>query len=124
MPPLDQGVAGLICDLDERGMLDSTLVIVLGEFGRTPKINDRGGRDHWPHAMSVLLAGAGVPRGQVVGATDRDGAYASENLYSPEDFAATLYTKLGIDPNLLLHKKDGRPVRLVNGGRPMRELFA
>lgn len=124
MPPLDQGVAGLISDLDDRGMLDSTLVIVLGEFGRTPKINDRGGRDHWPHAMSVLLAGAGVPRGQVVGATDRDGAYASENLYSPEDFAATLYTKLGIDPNLLLHKQDGRPVRLVNGGRPMRELFA
>ena len=124
MPPLDQGIAGLISDLDERGMLDTTLVIVLGEFGRTPKINARGGRDHWPHAMSVLLAGAGVPRGQVVGATDRDGAYASENLYSPEDFAATLYTKLGIDPNLLLHKKDGRPVRLVNGGRPMRELFA
>jgi hypothetical protein len=124
MPPLDQGLAGLIADLDQRGTLDSTLVIALGEFGRTPKINDRGGRDHWPHAMSVLLAGAGVPRGQIVGATDRDGAYASENLYSPEDFAASLYTKLGIDPNLVLHKKDGRPVALVKGGRPIGELFA
>lgn len=124
MPPLDQGVAGLISDLDERGTLDTTLVIVLGEFGRTPKINERAGRDHWPHAMSVLLAGAGVPRGQIVGATDRDGAYASENIYSPEDFAATLYSKLGIDPRLVLHKKDGRPVQLVNGGSPMRELFA
>ncbi len=124
MPPLDQGLAGLIADLDARGTLDSTLVIALGEFGRTPKINDRGGRDHWPHAMSVLLAGAGVPRGQIVGATDRDGAYASENLYSPEDFAASLYTKLGIDPQLVLHKKDGRPVLLVKGGSPITELFA
>ncbi len=122
LPPLDQGVAGLISDLDERALLDRTLVIVLGEFGRTPKINDRGGRDHWPPAMSVLLAGAGVPRGQIVGATDRDGAYASENIYSPEDSAAKLYTKLGIDPQMTLHKKDGRPVRLVNGGRPMKEL--
>ena len=124
MPPLDRGLAALISDLDERGMLDTTLVIALGEFGRTPKINDRGGRDHWPHAMSVLLAGAGVPRGQVVGATDRDGAYASENLYSPEDFACSLYRKLGIDPTTILHKKDGRPVPLVNGGNPIPELFA
>ena len=123
MPPLDQSLAALITDLDERGMLDSTLVIALGEFGRTPKINDRGGRDHWPHAMSVLLAGAGVPRGQIVGATDHDGAYASENIYSPEDFAASLYTKLGVDPKLVLHKRDGRPVRLVNDGQPIPELF-
>jgi uncharacterized protein (DUF1501 family) len=124
MPPLDRGLAALIADLDERGMLDSTLVIALGEFGRTPKINERGGRDHWPHAMSVLLAGAGVPRGRIVGATDSEGAYASENVYSPEDFAATLYTKLGIDPKLVLHKSDGRPIMLVNGGHPIPELFA
>jgi hypothetical protein len=124
MPPLDQGLAALIEDLDERGTLERTLVIALGEFGRTPKINERGGRDHWPHAMSVLLAGAGVPRGQIVGATDREGAYASESIYSPEDFAASLYTKLGVDPKLVLHKSDGRPVRLVNGGQPIPELFA
>ena len=123
MPPLDEGLAALISDLDERGMLDRTLVIALGEFGRTPKINDRGGRDHWPHAMSVLLAGAGVPRGRIVGATDRDGAYASENRYSPEDFAATLYTKLGVDPHQILHKNDGRPVQLVKGGKAITELF-
>lgn len=124
MPPLDQGLAALINDLDERGMLDSTLVIALGEFGRTPKINDRGGRDHWPHAMSVLLAGAGVPRGRIVGATDEQGAYACESICSPEDFAASLYTKLGVDPKQVLHKSDGRPVQLVNGGQPIPELFA
>jgi hypothetical protein len=124
MPPVDQGVAALIEDLEERGTLDSTLVVLLGEFGRTPKINDRGGRDHWPHAMSVLFAGAGVPKGQIVGATDRDGAYASENVYSPEDFACTIYSKLGIDPKTVLHKSDGRPVALVNGGAPIKELFA
>ena len=123
MPPLDRGVAGLLDDLDERGQLDSTLVIVLGEFGRTPKINTRGGRDHWPHAMSVLMAGAGVPGGQIVGATDRNGAYASENIYSPEDFAASLYTRMGIDHRQILHDKANRPVPLVNGGKLITELF-
>ena len=122
--PLDQGVAALISDLDERGMLDNTMVIVLGEFGRTPKVNDRGGRDHWPHAMSVLMAGAGIPGGQVVGATDKKGYYASENIYSPEDFASSLYTKMGIDPTVALHKNTGRPVQLVNGGHLIKELFA
>lgn len=120
---LDQGLNGLITDLEERGMLDSTLVLCLGEFGRTPKINKDGGRDHWPGAMSVLMAGAGIPGGQIVGATDPKGYYASENIYSPEDFAVTLYTKLGIDPHQLLHTSTGRPVHLVNGGKPIKELF-
>lgn len=124
MPKLDQGVAALINDLDERGLLESTLVIVLGEFGRTPKVNDKAGRDHWPHAMSVLMAGAGIPRGQVVGATDPKGYYASENVYSPEDFAASLYTKLGIDPAQILYTNTGRPIQLVNGGKRIKELFA
>jgi len=124
MPKLDRGVAALIRDLDDRGMLDSTLVIVLGEFGRTPKVNERAGRDHWPGAMSVLMAGAGIPRGQIVGATDRNGYYASENIYSPEDFAVSLYTKMGIDPAQTLHTNTGRPVPLVNGGRRIKELFA
>ncbi len=124
MPPVDQGVATLISDLDSRGLLDQTLVILLGEFGRTPKINDRGGRDHWPHAMSVLMAGAGIPGGQIVGATDRNGAYANENVYSPEDFAVSLYQKMGIDPHQILHNTVGRPVPLVNGGVPIKELFA
>jgi hypothetical protein len=121
---LDQGLNGLITDLDLRGMLDNTLVICLGEFGRTPKVNKDAGRDHWPGAMSVLMAGAGIPGGQIVGATDPKGYYAAENIYSPEDFAVSVYTKLGIDPHQLLHTNTGRPVQLVNGGRPIKELFA
>ena len=74
--------------------------------------------------MSVLMAGAGVPGGQVIGATDAKGYYAAENVHSPEDFAASLYTKMGIDPARLLHTNTGRPIQLVNGGRPIKELFA
>jgi len=121
---MDQGVAALISDLDQRGLLERTLVILLGEFGRTPKVNKDAGRDHWPHAMSVLMAGAGVPRGHVVGATDAKGYYAAENVYRPEDFAASLYTKLGINPATVLHTNAGRPVQLVNNGRLIKELFA
>lgn len=121
---LDQGIAALINDLDQRGLLDSTLVLVLGEFGRTPKVNKDAGRDHWPHAMSILMAGAGTPRGHVFGATDVKGYYASENVRTPEDFACTLYTKMGIDPKQILHTNTGRPVQLVNGGKPIKELFA
>ena len=121
---LDRGVAGLIRDLDSRGLLDTTMVLVLGEFGRTPKVNKDAGRDHWPHAMSVLVAGGRTPRGAVIGATDAKGYQAAENVYRPEDFAASLYTKLGIDPNQVLHTNTGRPVSLVNNGRLIRELFA
>jgi len=124
MPKFDQGLAALINDLDDRGLLERTLVIALGEFGRTPKVNERGGRDHWPHAMSVLMAGAGIPRGQVVGATDPTGSYASDNIHSPEDFATSLYLKMGIDPHQILHTNTGRPIQLVNGGKPIKELFA
>jgi Protein of unknown function (DUF1501) len=120
----DKGVAALIADLDRRGSLENTLVLALGEFGRTPKVNKDVGRDHWPFAMSVLCAGAGVPRGTVIGATDPKGYYAADNVYAPEDFAVTLYTKLGVDPHQVLHTNTGRPVQLVNGGRPIKELFA
>ncbi len=123
-PKLDQGLSALITDLDERGMLDSTLVLCLGEFGRTPKVNKDAGRDHWPNAMSVLAAGAGIPGGQIIGATDPKGYYAAENIYSPEDFACSLYTKLGIDPHQVLTTSTGRPMHLVNGGKPIKELFA
>ena len=123
MPKFDQGLAALINDLDARGILENTLVIALGEFGRTPKVNEKGGRDHWPHAMSVFMAGAGVPRGGVIGATDAKGYYAADDVHSPEDFACTLYTKMGIDPHQVLHSNTGRPVQLVNGGQPIRQLF-
>jgi hypothetical protein len=120
---MDQGVAALIDDLDARGLLETTLVVLLGEFGRTPKVNKDAGRDHWPHAMSVLMAGAGIPRGAVVGATDAKGYHASENVYRPEDFAASLYTKMGIDHTQMLHTNTGRPLQLVNNGRLIKELF-
>ncbi|MEZ5387621.1 MAG: DUF1501 domain-containing protein [Prosthecobacter sp.] len=124
MSKFDQGLAALITDLDRRGMMDNTLVVALGEFGRTPKINKDSGRDHWPGAMNILFAGAGVPRGGIIGATDPKGYYASENIHSPEDFAVTLYTKLGIDPHQHLQTNTGRPVQLVNGGQRIHELFA
>ncbi|MEQ1839002.1 MAG: DUF1501 domain-containing protein [Verrucomicrobiales bacterium] len=121
---LDTGVSALIQDLADRGTLDNTMVILLGEFGRTPKINKDAGRDHWSFAMSVLMAGAGIPGGQIVGATDVKGYYASENIYAPEDFATSLYTKMGIDPTAILHDTNNRPVQLVNNGRLIKELFA
>ena len=123
MQQLDQGVSALITDLHDRGLLANTLVLVLGEFGRTPKVNKDAGRDHWPHAMSILMAGAGIPGGQIVGATDAKGYYASENIYRPEDFAASLYTKMGIDPHQHLQANTGRPVPLVNDGKLIKELF-
>ena len=119
----DVGLSALISDLDQRGMLDNTLVISLGEFGRTPKVNSRGGRDHWPGAMSVLFAGGGVPKGQVVGATDAKGYYGAENVYSPEDFASSLYLKMGIDPEHVLYTETDQPVQLVDGGQRIKELF-
>jgi hypothetical protein len=121
--PFDMAVAALIDDLDQRGLLETTLVIALGEFGRTPKINNRGGRDHWSNAMSVLFAGCGTPGGQVVGATDPRGYAAMERILSPENFAATVYTKLGIDPGKILYTPQGRPVHLVSDATPIRELM-
>jgi hypothetical protein len=123
LPKLDQGLAALVEDLHERGSIKNTLVICLGEFGRTPKINERGGRDHWSFAMSVMMAGAGIPGGQLVGATDVKGYYANDNVYSPEDFAASLYTKMGINHAQVLQDQSGRPVQLVSNGRLIKELF-
>ena len=123
LPPFEGAIAALITDLERRGLLESTLVVALGEFGRTPKINKDGGRDHWSSAMSVLFAGCGTPGGQVVGSTDSRGFAAAERILSPENFAATVYTKLGIDPNKILHAPNGRPVSLVSDPTPIRELL-
>jgi hypothetical protein len=123
LPAFDNTVKALIDDLAQRGMLETTLVIALGEFGRTPQINRRGGRDHWSNAMSVLFAGGGTPGGQVVGATDVRGFAAVERVLSPENFASTVYTKLGIDPDKILYTPNGRPAHLVSDPTPIRELM-
>jgi hypothetical protein len=122
-------VATLIEDLDERGLLDTTLVLVMGEFGRTPKISTlpgstTPGRDHWSSAISVLVAGCGTPRGQVVGATDRSGYTAIENIYGPENLVSSVYLKLGIDPNKILYNSVGRPTHIVSNPRPIAEIMS
>ena len=123
LPPFEATIAALIGDLADRGLLESTLVVALGEFGRTPKINKDGGRDHWSNAMSVMFAGCGIPGGQVVGATDRAGYAANERVLSPENFVSTIYSKLGIDPGKIYHTEQGRPVHLVSDATPIAELM-
>ena len=122
-PPTDRAFSALIEDLDQRGLLDETLVVALAEFGRTPKLGQvtssagatPDGRDHWPHVYTILLAGAGIKPGTVFGASDRDGAYPTENAVAPEDVAATLYTILGIDPRTRLRDHLNRPHTLASG---------
>jgi len=123
MPHVDNTIATLIEDLEDRGLLDTTLVVVLGEFGRTPKINKDGGRDHWSNAMSVMFAGCGTPGGTVVGATDDRGYAAIERILSPENFASTVYRKLGIDPDKIYYTPQGRPAHLVSDPTPIHELM-
>ena len=113
IPSLDLALAGLIEDLEDRGMLDETLIVVMGEFGRTPKLNTSGGRDHWPRVFSTVLAGGGVQGGQVIGSSDSVGESPHERPVTPSDLVATIYQFLGIDPKLELHTSDGRPVRVA-----------
>ncbi len=123
LPSFDATIATLIEDLDQRGLLATTMVIALGEFGRTPQINKDAGRDHWSNAMSVLFAGGGTPGGQVVGATDANGFSAVDRVLSPENFASTIYAKLGIDPGKILYAPNGRPSHLVSDPTPISELM-
>lgn len=123
LPPVDKGVAALLGDLHQRGLLDTTMVIVMGEFGRTPKINmQRGGRDHWPHVRSVVVAGCGIQGGQVVGSSDAQGAYPAERPIRVEDLSATIMARLDIDPMKEYHAPNGRPTKLGAAGEPVREL--
>lgn len=122
LPSLDRAYSTLLADLRERGLLASTLVVMMGEFGRTPKLNALAGRDHWPRAAFALLAGAGIRGGQVVGATDPHGESPADRPVSPEDIACTVFDRLGIDPRRELHTRDGRPIKLVDGGQAIREL--
>jgi hypothetical protein len=123
VPTFDQGFSALIEDLSERGLLDETLVIAMGEFGRTPKWNAAGGRDHWPRVFSAVLAGGGVRGGQVVGSSDRMGESPQDAPVTPNDLARTIYTLLGIDPDHELMTADGRPVSVNQGGRLIRQLM-
>ena len=124
----DPVVATLIEDLEQRGLLETTVVLVMGEFGRTPKITtingqSSPGRDHWSNAISVLVAGGGTPPGQVVGATDRNGYTAIDNIYGPENLVSSIYLKLGIQPDKILYDRTGRPIHLVSDPRPIAELM-
>lgn len=124
LPEFDQGYSSLILDLDQRGLLDDTLVLAMGEFGRTPKVNDKAGRDHWGRAGSMLWAGAGVARGQVLGATDKNGAFVTDRPVRPADVAWTVYESLGIDPAKELLTPEGRPVSILAEGATITELYS
>jgi hypothetical protein len=123
LPQFDQGFSALLADMHDRGLMDDTLVVCMGEFGRTPKINKDVGRDHWAPAASLLFAGAGVKTGQVIGATDRDGAYVTKDPVSPADVAYTILAALGINPRKHLHTPDGRPVEILDQGRVFEPLY-
>ncbi len=122
IPTFDTAFSALIEDLQQRGLLDDTLIVAMGEFGRTPKINPRGGRDHWPRAFSVVLAGAGIT-GQVIGSTDRTGESPTSDPVTPGQLVATLLSLLGIDPSNTLHTPDGRPIRLGSTNDRIESLF-
>jgi hypothetical protein len=124
LPEFDRGFSALIEDLHARGLLSEVLVLVMGEFGRTPKINKDVGRDHWGPAASLLFAGAGVRQGHVVGATDKQGAYVTRRPVAPADVAHTVYEALGIDPRKMLVTPDGRPVEVLDKGETIKELYA
>jgi hypothetical protein len=116
LPELDMAFSSLVRDLDERGLLDSTLVVLMGDFGRTPKLNSAGGRDHWPRASSVVLAGGGIRRGAVHGTTDATGELPATDPVEPEDIAATIYSCLGIDFAKEYRTPQGRPVKVLGRG--------
>jgi hypothetical protein len=121
--PVDRGMAGLITDLKQRGLLDSTLVVWMGEFGRTPKINPRTGRDHFPRAFNALLAGGGIRGGQVYGASSPDGQQVKDNPVTVQDLFATMCRSLQVDPGTENFSPIGRPLKIVDGGKPIEALF-
>jgi hypothetical protein len=124
LPLLDQVVPALLDDLNARGLLDSTLVVVMGEMGRSPRINGKAGRDHWPQCGFSLLFGAGVKQGHVHGTTDKIAAFPIDHPVSPGDFVATIYTLLGINPEQTVPDRSGRPVPIAHGGRALRGVLA
>ncbi|PYK99115.1 MAG: DUF1501 domain-containing protein, partial [Verrucomicrobia bacterium] len=123
LPMTDQTLPTLLEELDQRGLLDTTLVVWMGEFGRTPKINEKASRDHWPDCYTVLLAGGGVKRGFVHGESDKTASFPTRDPVRPEDLAATIYCLLGIDPHTEVRGAGDRPV-LISEGEPVMEILA
>src|SRR5436190_2467096 len=123
LPITNQTLPTFLEDMDSRGLLKDTLVVWMGEFGRTPKINANASRDHWPQCYTAMLAGGGVKRGFIYGASDKNGAYPAENPVRPDDLAATIYQALGIDPHSILRGVGNRPV-LAAEGNPVTGVFA
>jgi hypothetical protein len=124
LPSLDQSYSALMEDLDQRGLLDETLVVTMGEMGRTPKINDKGGRDHWTFCYTVLLAGAGIRGGTIYGASDAQAAYIKDKPVRIRDICATIYRCLGIDPEMPVYDHGKRPIPIAHGGRALEEILA
>jgi uncharacterized protein (DUF1501 family) len=124
LPVLDQIYTALVQDLEDRGLLDSTLVIVMGEMGRTPRINKNAGRDHWPQCGFSLLTGGGVRAGMVHGSTDRIAAYPKDHPVTPGDLVATVYHLLGVDPAATVPDQTGRPIGIAHGGEPIHAILA
>jgi uncharacterized protein (DUF1501 family) len=124
MPALDKAVTALVTDLKDRGLYESTILVVWGEFGRTPRVNGSAGRDHWSRVMSAMVAGGGLKMGQAVGITDTQGNEPSEDAVRIRDVIATLYHGLGIDPKTEFIDQQGRPITLIPDGEPIRQLCA
>jgi hypothetical protein len=124
LPYLDQTYDALLTDLDSRGLLDETLIVMMSDFGRTPRINGNAGRDHWTSCYSVVLAGAGIRGGTLCGASDAHAAYVKERPVRPADICATVYHCLGIDPHSFVPDRAGRPMPIANGGEPIWEILA
>lgn len=124
LPFLDRAVSALIEDLQARGLLETTLVVVMGDMGRSPRVNAKAGRDHWPQCGFCLLAGGGVQAGRVYGVSDRQGAYPTANPVSPGDLVATIYHLLGVDPEATVPDQTGRPIAISHGGTPIYDILA
>ena len=123
LPELDRGMSALVADLAQRRLLESTLIVWMGEFGRTPRINQNAGRDHWPRSWSVVIGGGGIKAGQTVGATDKDGVDITDRPVGVMDLIATMTKSMGINVDTQYTTPRGRPMKVVDGGQPIRELI-
>lgn len=124
LPPFDAAISTLLTDLTDRGLLERTLVVVMGEIGRTPRINNGAGRDHWEHCYTVLMAGGGIKGGFTYGSSDRRGAYPNSCPVTASDIVATIYHGLGVPADIDIHDRLSRPMLLLPEGAPIRDVFA